>query len=171
MADTTLPRLEDTSSGKSGRHSGTLGGFKTLSSFSLATSSAVKSSISPGRLGNTGSVAQKGPTIQNGISWHMEESINGAAWLHSMTRSGNNLEPKWMPLRMRRHPPMVSFLSPWFQLTTDRSHHTTMLLAIIAKPWLEGSQNVILEGSLVFLYSAAYVTQYRGSVVKAICPP
>ena len=116
------PELEDTSSRKSGRCPGMLGGFKTPSSFSLATSSAVKSSKSPGRPGKHWICGSKGPTVWNGISWHVNESINGAAWLHSMTRSGNNLGPNCMPLGMRRHPPVVNFLSAGFQLTTDNSH-------------------------------------------------
>ena len=103
-ADTTLPQLEDTRGGQSGRWPGTSRGFKTPSSFNFATSSAVKSSKSPGRLVKTGSVARKGPTVQNGTSWHVDKLINGAAWLHSITRSGNNLGPNCMPLGMRRHP-------------------------------------------------------------------
>ena len=111
------------------------------------------------------------PTIWNGTSWHADELINGAAWLHGITRSGNNLVPNCMPLGMRRCPPVVNFLSAGFQLTTDNNHCTIMLLAVIAKPWLEGLWNVILEGLSVYLYSAANTMQYGGSVAKVICPP
>ena len=148
-----------------------VGGFKTPSSFNLATSSAVNNFRSPGRLGKIGSMAQKGPTVQNGTSCHVIDSIKGAAWLCGMTRSGNNLGPKCMPLRMRRHPPVVNFLSAGSQLGTDNSLFTTRLLATMVNPWFKGSQNVILEGLAVFLYSAAYATQFGGSVAKAICPP
>ena len=114
---------------------------------------AVNSSRSPGRLGKIGSMARKGPTIQNGTSCCVIESIKGPAWLCGMTRSGNNSGPKCMPLRMRRHPPAVNFLSAGSQLGTDNSLLTTMLLATMAKPWFKGSRGVILEGSSVFLYS------------------
>ena len=33
---------------------------------------------------------------------------------------------------------MVNFLSAGFQLTMDNNCHTTMLLAVIANPWLAG---------------------------------
>ena len=146
-ADTTLPQPEDTRGGKSGRCPGALGGFKTPNSFNLATSSAVNNSRSPGRPGKIGSVAQKGPTIQNGISCHVIESIKGPMWLCGMTRTGNNLGPKCMPLRIRRQPPMVNFLSAGSQLGTDNSLLTTMFLAVMVKAWFKGSRGVILEGS------------------------
>ena len=147
-ADTTLPRLEDTSSGKSSGRSGMLGGFKTPNSFNLATSSVVNNSRSPGKLGKIVSMAWKGPIVRNGTSCHVTELTSGPTWLRGMTISGNNLGPNCTPLRMRRQPPLVYFLSAGSQLGKDNSLLTTMLLVTMAYAWFKGSRVVILEGSL-----------------------
>ena len=131
-ADTTLPWLEDTSGGKSGRHSGTLGGFKTPNSFNLATSSTVNNSRSPGKLGKIESMARKGPIVRNRTSCRVIELTSGPAWLRGMTISGNKPGPNCMPLRMRRQPPLVCSLSAGSQLGKDNSLLTTMLLVTMA---------------------------------------
>ena len=110
-ADTTLPQLVDTSGRKSGGRSGALGGFKTPNSFNLTTSSAVNNSRSPGKPGKIVSTAQKGPIVRNGASCRATGSKGGATWLRSMTISGNKAGPNCVPLRMRRRPPLVCFLS------------------------------------------------------------
>ena len=138
-ADTTLPQLEYTSSRKSSRCPGALGGFKTPNSFNLATSLAVNISRSPGRLGKIESMAQKGPIVQNGTSCHVAELTSGPAWLRGMTSSGNNPESNCMPLGMRRQPPTVNFLSAGSQLGKDKSLLTTMLLVTMVYVWFKGS--------------------------------
>ena len=111
-ADTILPRLEDTSSGKSGGCSGALGGFKTPNSFNFTTSLAVNNSRPPGKLGKMVSMAQKGPTVRNGASCHVTGSTGGLAWLCGTTdfrkQCRAKLHASWDE---KVRPPLVCFLT------------------------------------------------------------
>ena len=128
-----LPWLEDTSGRKSGRHPGTLVGFKTPQLLQFGHFLSYKQFQIPWQAGKNQTVAQKGPMVRNGTS------------------SGNNPGPNYMPLGMRMQPPVVNFLSAGSQLGKDNSLLTTMLLVTMAYTWFKGSRGVILEGSLVFL--------------------
>ena len=157
-ADTTLPRDGVTRGGKSGRRSGAGRGVRTLNSFNWATSSAVNNARSPGKPGKMGSTARKDPTVQNGASCPIAESINRPAWLCGTTSSRNSLGPYCTPHGIRRRPPLVRFLSDGSQFSTDNSRLTIILSDTMTYEWFSGSQGVILEGSLS-RYSAAYATQ------------
>ena len=157
-ADTTLPQDGVTRGGKSGRHSGTGGGVRTPNSFNWATSSAVNNAKSPGKPRKMGSTARKDPTVRNGASCPVAESINGPAWLRSTTSSRNSLGPYCTPHRIRRQPPLVCFLSDGSQFGMDNSRLTIIFSDTMTYKWFTGSRGVILEGSLS-RYSAAYATQ------------
>ena len=134
-ADTTLPQLDGTNGGKSSRHSGMLGGFKTPNSFNFATSSAVNNSRSPGKPGKIVSTAQNCPMVRNGTSCRIAELTSRPAWLCGMTISGNNPGLNCTPLGIRRRPPLVCFLSVGSQFSKDNSLLTTMLLVTMAYMW------------------------------------
>ena len=146
--DTTLAQVDGTSGGKSGGRSGACGGFKTPNSFNWATSLAVNNSRSPGRPGKIVSTAQKGPMVRNRTSCRAVKSTSGPTWLCGMTISGNSLGPNCTPLRIRRWPSLVCFLSVGSQFGKDNNLLTIMLLVTMAYAWFKGSQGIILEGSL-----------------------
>ena len=156
VPDTILPRLEGTSGGKSGRHPGSLGGFKTPTSFNLGYFLSSKQLQIPRETGKNWIHGSERSHHLSGTSCYMIESIKGATWLRSMTRSGNNSGPKCTPLGMRRHPTVVNFLSTGSQLGTDNSLLTNRLLATMQTHGLKG-------------HKMSFWKDWRCSYIRGLC--